>query len=183
MARSSSRADRRQREQLVRMLSEGGAHLPAQKVLARFPVAARGAQPGGAPHTAWQLLEHMRIAQWDILRFSLDPEHVSPTWPEGYWPATAAPPDAQAWNRSVESFLADLRALSAVARDARRDLLAPLAHAPAATWLGGIYLVASHNSYHLGQLELLRLAHAAGRKRHSKPNQRTRRMRSRPMRR
>ena|SRR6187402_1303285 len=161
MRQRNSKADRRQREQLVRMLSEGGAHLPARKVLSRFPVALRGSKPRGSAHTPWQLLEHMRLAQWDILRFSLDPAHESPTWPAGYWPATAAPPDARAWNRSVKSFLADLHALTKVARDLERDLLAPLAHAPDATWLGGMYLVASHNSYHLGQLELLRTAHSS----------------------
>ena len=169
MAQRNTQADRRQRDQLVRMLSEGGAHLPAQQVLSRFPVAARGSKPRGAPHTAWQLLEHMRLAQWDILRFGLDPAHESPTWPAGYWPATAAPPDAQAWNRSVRAFLADLKGLCAIARDRKRDLLAPLPHAPDATWLGGMYLVASHNSYHLGQLEFLRLAQESRRKRHSSP--------------
>jgi hypothetical protein len=136
--RRSNSADRRQREQLVRMLAEGGAHLPAQQVLSRFPVALRGIKPRGAPHTPWELLEHMRLAQWDILRFSLDPAHESPKWPAGYWPSSAAPPDAKAWNRSVKSFLADLQALTRVAVDRERDLLAPLAHAPDATWLGGM---------------------------------------------
>jgi len=155
------------------MLAGGGAHLPAQEVLSRFPVPLRGIKPRGAPHTPWQLLEHMRLAQWDILRFGLDPAHESPVWPDDYWPASAAPPDPRAWSRSVKAFLADLHALRRIALDRERDLLAPLAHAPDATWLGELYLVASHNSYHLGQLELLRRALEAGRRRtgsaHSSP--------------
>jgi hypothetical protein len=138
------------------MLAEGGAHLSADRVLSRFPRARRGAKPRGAPYTPWQLLEHMRLAQWDILRFGLDPGHESPEWPGGYWPPTVAPPDARAWSRSVAAFREDLRTLTGIARDEGRDLLAPIPHAPGATLLGELYLVASHNSYHLGQLVLLR---------------------------
>ncbi len=156
VSKSASAADRRQRRQLVRLLVEGGGLLPPAVVLARFPRSLRGAKPRGSPHTPWQILEHLRLAQWDLLRFSLDPEHESPPWPAGYWPPSAAPPDGQAWSRSAKAYLRDLEALRRIAADPRRDLSAPLPHAPGATLLGELYLAASHNSYHLGQLVLLR---------------------------
>src|SRR5262245_33499121 len=99
------------------MLSDGRAHVAPVEALRAFPPALRGVKPRGAPHTAWELLEHLRIAQRDILDFSRDPEHPSPDWPEGFWPASAAPPGPRAWERSVRAFEADLRALLEVARD------------------------------------------------------------------
>jgi hypothetical protein len=103
-------------------------------------------------HSPWELLEHLRIAQHDILVWSRDPSFVSPPWPDGYWPPTPAPPDAAAWARSRRAFLSDLRQALATARDPGIDLLAPLPHAPDASWLGQLFLVASHNSWHLGQM-------------------------------
>jgi hypothetical protein len=143
-----------ERRALARMLEGGAAHAPLRRSLLAFPSALRARKPRGAPHTPWELLEHLRIAQRDILAFSRDPEHPSPPWPEGYWPAQAAPPGARAWERSARAFLADLRALQAVAR-ARPDLSATI---PGTTtsWFAQLCLVASHNSYHLGQLFLLR---------------------------
>ena len=143
-----------ERRVLVRLLEGGRAHAPLSDSLLHFPRALRGAKPRGAPHTPWELLEHMRIAQKDILDFSRDPEHPSPPWPEGFWPESASPPDARAWERSTRAFLRDLRTLKAVART-RPDLAAPI---PGTTtsWFGQLCLVASHNSYHLGQLFLLR---------------------------
>jgi len=142
-----------ERRTLVRMLEGGRAHAPLAKSLLAFPRALRGRKPRGAPHTPWELLEHLRIAQKDILDFSRDPEHPSPPWPDGFWPASATPPDARAWDRSVRAFLKDLRALQAVART-RHDLAAPIP-GTITSWFAQLCLVASHNSYHLGQLFLL----------------------------
>ncbi len=158
MARTATRVredDRLQRRTLVRLLAGGKAHPELAEVLERFPRSLRGRKPRGAPYTPWELLEHLRIAQRDILDFSLDPEHPSPQWPAGFWPRTSAPPDARAWDRSVEALLADRRELAKIAGDSKRDLLAPIP-GTTTTWLGQLLLAASHNSYHLGQIVLLR---------------------------
>jgi hypothetical protein len=147
--------ERTMREQLVRLLAGGGAHAPAREILGRFPARLRGVRPRGSAHSAWQLLEHLRIAQEDLVRFALDPAHESPEWPAGFWPPTSAPPDARAWSRSTRAFLAGLAELESIARDPRRDLLAPIPHARPATLFGQLLLAAGHNSYHLGQLVFL----------------------------
>jgi len=157
MSRAHTRHRRHEPEErrvLARMLEGGAAHAPLAETLREFPNSLRGRKPRGAPHTPWELLEHLRLAQRDILDFSRDPEHESPPWPEGYWPASATPPDTRAWQRSVRAFLADLKALRSIALDLERDLSAPIP-GTTTTWLGQICLVASHNSYHLGQLFLL----------------------------
>jgi hypothetical protein len=157
MSRARTRHRRHEperRDALVRLLA-GRSHAPFRETLLGFPAALRGARPRGAPHTPWELLEHLRIAQRDILDFGRDPEHPSPPWPEGYWPPSAAPPGPRAWGRSANAFLRDLRALVAVARDPGLDLDAPLP-GTRTTWFGQLSLAACHNSYHLGQLLLLR---------------------------
>ena len=92
------------RKHLVALLKGGNAHVDFDKAIAGLPVKLRGARVKGLPHTAWRLLEHMRIAQWDILEFSRNTKHVSPDWPSGYWPEGDAPPSAAAWNKSVAAF-------------------------------------------------------------------------------
>ena len=150
-----------ERRVLVGMLEGGRAHAPLGRSLVAFPRALRGAKPRGSPHTPWELLEHLRIAQRDILDFSRDPEHTSPPWPEGFWPASAKPPSAT-WDESVRAFLKDLRALQRVART-QHDIAAPIP-GTVTSWFGQLCLVASHNSYHLGQLFLLqRTLEGAGR--------------------
>src|SRR2546428_2066078 len=89
------------RKHVLELLKARGAHADFESAVAGFPANRAGEKPAGAPHTAWQLLEHMRIAQWDILEFSRNPKHVSPKWPEGYWPPAAAPPGKAAWSKSV----------------------------------------------------------------------------------
>src|SRR6516225_781378 len=106
-ARSSGN-DRALREHLVYLLKGGGAHVHFMDAVEGFPEAKRGAFIAELPHTGWQLLEHCRIAQWDILEFSRNAKHVSPGFPEGYWPKTPVPPDAAAWDKSVEAFRRDL---------------------------------------------------------------------------
>jgi uncharacterized damage-inducible protein DinB len=148
-------SDKSLRKHLLYLLGGGGAHISFREAIAAFPAKARGAKPKGAAHTAWQLLEHMRIAQWDILVFSRNPKHVSPDWPGGYWPARAAPLSARAWQRSVRAFEADLKAMEKLVASSKTDLHARIPHGDGQTILREVLLVADHNSYHLGQLVLL----------------------------
>jgi hypothetical protein len=144
------------RKHLIELLDGGQAHLDFEAAIADLPVAARGAMPAGLPHTPWRLLEHMRIAQWDILRFSIDPQHVSPDFPSGYWPEGDAPPDPDAWDRSVAAFRADLRAMKDLVTDPKTDLFTPIPHGQGQTVLREALLVADHNAYHLGQFVTVR---------------------------
>jgi DinB superfamily len=144
------------REHLLSLLRGGGAHLDFEKAVAGLPPELRGVRPAGLPHSPWRLLEHMRIAQWDILEFSRNPRHVSPPFPEGYWPQGDAPPDVDAWDRSVAGFRADLRAMEALVADPASDLFTPFPHGQGQTLLREALLVADHNAYHLGQLVLVR---------------------------
>src|SRR5438105_6354196 len=144
------------REHLLDLLRGGGAHLTFDKAIAGLPAELRGAKPSGVPHTPWRLLEHLRIAQWDILEFSRNPAHVSPPWPDGYWPRGDAPPDDHAWDRAVGAFRADLAAVCALVADPATDLFAPIPHGDGQTVLREALLVADHNAYHLGQLVVIR---------------------------
>jgi hypothetical protein len=148
--------DRSLRDHLLYLLGGGGAHADFEATVAGLPAELRGRKPPGAPHSPWQLLEHLRLAQWDILEFSRDAGHVSPPWPEGYWPASEAPPDDGAWDESVAAFRADLEALKALVADPASDLHARLPHGDGQTLLREALLVADHNAYHLGQLVLVR---------------------------
>jgi hypothetical protein len=148
--------DRDLRDHLLYLLGGGGAHLDFEKAIAELPPKSRGAKPAGLPHTPWRLLEHLRICQWDILEFSRNPKHVSPQFPAGYWPAGDAPPDDAAWNRSIEAFRIDLKAMQDLVADPNTDLFAPIPHGEGQTVLRGALLVADHNAYHLGQLVTVR---------------------------
>jgi len=153
-----SSADFVLRKQLVELLKGGSAHVSIADVVADFPAEKRGAFAPGLQHTAWQLLEHLRLAQWDILEFSRDPKHVSPDFPEGYWPKITAPTDEAAWAKSVQAINDDLRALLGLLTDARADLYAAFPWGDGQTLLREVLLVADHNAYHLGQLVDLRRA-------------------------
>jgi len=144
------------REHLLYLLRGGGAHLDFERAVADLPPALRGVRPPGLPYTPWRLLEHLRIAQWDILEFCRNPHHVSPKFPEGYWPSGDAPPDPDAWDRSVAAFQSDQRAMHNLVADQATDLFAPLAHGEGQTLLREALLVADHNAYHLGQLVVVR---------------------------
>ena len=145
------------RQHLLYLLLGGGAHLDFDRAISNFPVKMRGAKPPSVPHTPWRLLEHMRIAQWDILEFSRNAKHVSPKFPEGYWPKAEAPADGE-WDKSVASFKADLQAMCDLVSDPATDLFAPIRHGEGQTILREALLVADHNSYHLGQLVVVRRA-------------------------
>jgi hypothetical protein len=144
------------REHLLYLLDGGGAHLHFDQAIEGIPSDLRGKTVPPVPHSPWRLLEHMRIAQWDILEFSRDPAHISPPWPAGYWPEGDAPPDEQAWDRSVERFRSDLEAMKALVANSATDLFARIPHGDGQTILREALLVADHNAYHLGQLVVVR---------------------------
>jgi hypothetical protein len=140
------------RAQLIDAIRGHYAHIDFDSAVKDFPTEARGTKRPGAPHTAWQLLEHMRIAQHDILEFSRNPRHKSPKWPEGYWPKTEAPPDEKAWVQSVKAFQKDARDFEELVENSKQDLFKAFEHGEGQTLLREALLVATHNSYHLGQL-------------------------------
>ena len=123
---------------------------------AGLPAKLRGARVPKLPFTMWRLLEHLRIAQWDILEFSRDAKHKSPAWPEGYWPDGDAPKSAAAWNKSVTTFRNDLKAMEKLVANPKTDLFAPLAHGDGQTILREAMLMADHNAYHIGEMIVLR---------------------------
>jgi DinB superfamily len=144
------------REYLRRVQTWHDAHADLKAVVKNLPVKLRGKRPVGAPHSPWELLEHMRLATRDILEFSRNPRHQSPDWPSGYWPKAPAPPNAGAWNKSAKALERDLKAMGKLVTNAKTDLFAPLAHSSGQTILREALLLADHNAYHLGQLVLVR---------------------------
>ena len=141
---------------LLELLDGGGAHLTFDSAMADLPAKLRSAKLAGSTHTPWRLVEHIRLAQQDILEFVRDPTHHSPAWPEGYWHQEDAPPDAIAWTRSLTAYRADLADLKALVADPSADLLRPLPHGQGQTLAREAMLAADHTAYHLGQLVLLR---------------------------
>jgi DinB superfamily len=151
-------AVRELREQVVYLLKGGGAHVHFMDALDDFPPGKYGTFANALPHTGWQLLEHVRLAQWDILEFSRNPKHVSPNFPDGYWPKTPMPPNDKAWDESVEAFQRDLREMENLVKNPRTDLFAKIPHGEGQTILREALVLADHNAYHLGQLVDLRRA-------------------------
>jgi uncharacterized damage-inducible protein DinB len=143
------------RQQLVALLKEAHAHLDLESVLERVPPAAWSGRLPGAPYTPWQLLEHLRIAQWDILEFSRNAAHVSPEWPGDYWSDSEAPPSAETLRASLTQVIADLQSIADLVADSRTDLFARIPHGEGQTILREALLVADHNAYHLGQIVML----------------------------
>jgi hypothetical protein len=144
------------RQHLIDLLKGGNAHADFDRAVKGLPAKLRGKKSRLAEHSPWEILEHLRIAQWDILEFSRDPNHKSPEFPGGYWPSTQKPPDEKAWDKSVRAFRKDLRALCALVADESTDLYAPIPHGSGQTLLREALLAADHNAYHLGQFILLR---------------------------
>lgn len=144
------------RKHLDNLLQMKGAHLSLAAAVADFPAEMRGKKPAGAPHSAWELLEHMRIAQEDILDFSRNPAYREKKFPDDYWPASATPPSDEAWDQSVAQFERSLKEMRELIADTALDLLAKLPHGKGQTLLREALVVADHNSYHLGQLMFLR---------------------------
>jgi hypothetical protein len=146
------------RKHVIDVLKGGSAHVHFMDALEEFPPNKRGTFAPGLPHTGWQLLEHARIAQWDILEFSRNPKHVSPGFPEGYWPKTPGPPSEVEWEKSVQSFQRDLDEMTELVKNSRTDLFAKIPHGDGQTVLRQALVLADHNAYHLGQLVDLRRA-------------------------
>ena len=144
-------------QHLANLLNFEGAHVGFDEAVRGLGPKLRGKKLKGCPHTAWQLVEHLRIAQWDILEFSRDSKHVSPKWPDGYWPESSAPPNEAAWKKSITAFRHDLDEMNKLVTEAdEQQLYARIPHGDGQTLLREALLVADHNSYHLGQLVMLR---------------------------
>ena len=148
--------DKSLREHLAALLKGGHAHVTFETAIKGLPAALRGKRPKGAEHSPWEILEHLRIAQWDILEFSRDAKHVSPEWPGGYWPKTQAPPNDKAWAKSVRAVNSDLEAMCALVADPSTDLHARIPHGDGQTILREALLIADHNAYHLGEMVTVR---------------------------
>jgi hypothetical protein len=144
------------RQHLLELINGGHAHADFDTAVRGLLPTLRGKRPRGAEHSPWELLEHLRIAQSDILEFSRDAGHQSPDWPSGYWPAEAVPPDAKAWDKSARAFRRDLKAMCDLVSNPATDLYARIPHGSGQTILREALLVADHNAYHLGQLVLVR---------------------------
>jgi hypothetical protein len=149
-------ADQLMRDQLLALLRGGQAHMEFDHAVAGFPPEYMNRTPPNVPYTPWHLLEHLRLTQWDILEFIRNPDHVSPDWPAGYWPAPQAQADEAQWQQTITAFRTDLKALEALAADPQTDLLAPLPQGLPYTIFREIMVVANHNSYHIGEFAILR---------------------------
>jgi hypothetical protein len=143
------------RDHLLKLLG-GEAHVNFEDAITGLPPGLRGVKPANLPFSAWDLLEHMRIAQWDIVEFSVNPQHVSPAWPDGYWPQGDAPPSDAAWKKSIQQFRRDLKRMQALVANPHTDLFLPIPHGEGQTILREALLVADHNAYHLGELVVVR---------------------------
>jgi hypothetical protein len=150
--------DKQLRQQLAKALDWGEAHTDLSAATANFPAELRGKVPEGLPHSPWQLLEHIRIALWDIYEFCRNPRHKSPEWPEGYWPKMPAPPNDAAWEHSIQAINESLEGMRKLITDSKHDLFAPLPGGSGQTLFREALLIADHNAYHLGQLVLVRKA-------------------------
>lgn len=148
--------DKALRQHLIKLLKGGDAHADFDSAIKDFPFELRGKTPKGAEHSPWEELEHLRIAQWDILDFSINHEYKEKEWPKDYWPVTQSPPDEKAWDKSIRAFRRDLKAMCDLVEDEKTDLFAKIPQGSGQTILREVLLVADHNAYHLGQIVLLR---------------------------
>jgi uncharacterized damage-inducible protein DinB len=144
------------RELLGRLLAWEDAHVGFEAAVADIPVPARGTVPAGFPHSAWQLLDHLRRTQHDILEFCINPHYEELRWPEDYWPASPAPPSDAAWDASVRQFQDDRSALQRLAADSRMNVAAIIPHGSGQTYARELVLAADHAAYHIGQIVLVR---------------------------
>jgi hypothetical protein len=154
MAQKSPKESDAFRKELIAHLTEEHAHAGFESTVKDFPPELRGVRPHDLPYSAYQLVEHLRIAQWDIAEYALNPKHKSPDFPDGYWPKSPEPPDAKAWDKSIAAFRADRKKLAAALEKA--DILAPIKHANNQSLASKTILLIDHNAYHLGQIVLVR---------------------------
>ena len=144
------------REQLLELLRGGHAHMVFDQAVDQFPLETINSRPPGSDYTPWRLLEHIRIAQWDILEFVRNPSHVSPPWPEGHWPPEGETADERKWNETIKRFREDLQAMQAIVENPETDLFNSLPHAEGYSVLREVLVLADHNAYHMGEFALLR---------------------------
>jgi hypothetical protein len=140
------------REHVLYLLNGGGAHAQFDDVAKNMPENLRGVKPEGLPHSAWMLLDHLRLTQWDILEFSRNSKYKAQEWPKDYWPKTEVPPNAAAWNKSIQQFRKDLKSMQDLVANPKTDLYARIPWGDGQTILREALLLADHNAYHLGQL-------------------------------
>jgi hypothetical protein len=152
---AQNEADEQIRKHLLYLLRGGGAHQSFDDFVGSFPAHLCGRRIEGLPYTPWQVLEHMRLAQWDILEFSRDPDHVSPEFPKGYWPKPDELGSPALWQQSVEQFRSDLQKMEALVEDQSTDLYAKIPHGDGQTILREALLIVDHNAYHLGALAVM----------------------------
>jgi hypothetical protein len=149
-------SDKSLRDHVLYLLRDGGAHIDFETTVNDFPVEIINKRVDKIPYSAWQVLEHMRIAQWDILEFSRNASHVSPDWPDGYWPPAEAVASPDDWRKSAGQFLKDRKEMESLVEDNVTDLFAQIPHGTGQTILREALLTADHNAYHLGVLVLLK---------------------------
>ena len=145
------------REQLRSCLEGHGAHISLAAAVDGFPLEMAGVKVPRVDHTAWQLLDHIRIAQWDIVEFSRDTGHESPEYPSGYWPEEEAPAEPGAWGACIEQIHGDLEVMKSLLSDPQIDLFAPIHHGSGQTIFREALLIVDHNAYHIGQLVDMRM--------------------------
>ena len=142
--------------ELLALLDGHNAHLNLDRAIRDFPRNYIHQTVEGIPYTPWQLLEHIRLAQWDILQFMINPDHVSPEWPGGYWPDKKFIPGWSNWEHSVESIKSEMKQVKDIVNDTSIDLLSEIPHAQGYTYFREVILIADHNAFHLGGLVVLR---------------------------
>jgi DinB superfamily len=151
-----SMIEKKLREHLRKLLEGKEAHTDWKVAFGGVAPKFRGVRPAGAPHSLWELLEHMRIAQWDILEFSRNSKHVSPDWPGEYWPPSPKPRTPEGWEKSLKMFGRDLQAMRKLVENPKTNLFAPIPHGSGQTILREALLIADHNAYHIGQAIMVR---------------------------
>ena len=146
------------RELLLEQLSGKNAHVNFDEAVDGLSLSDVGAKPDNFPHTIWELVEHIRISQHDIVAFSRDPDYSSPAWPEGYWPESPKPENEQEWNNSLGAIRSDHRSMENLVKDEERDLLEPIPHGDGQTLFREAMLIVDHSAYHIGQIVHMRKA-------------------------
>jgi hypothetical protein len=144
------------REQLLALLDGGNAHMSFEQAVADYPAGHFNTKPANVTYTPWHILEHLHIAQWDILEFIRHPDHVSPQWPAGYWPQPTKTAAQDQWDKTISLFLSNLESLRDIVADPATDLYAPIPHAADYTIFREILVVSDHNAYHIGEFAVLR---------------------------
>ena len=153
---ANTEVDKAVRTQLTELLTKAHAHATLDEAVENISIEDVGKRPNNLPYSIWQLVEHIRIAQWDILEFSRDPNHKSPSWPDGYWPKEDAPADKTAWDKALQQIKNDCNEFIALLNAPDSDLYTPFPHGTGQTLLREAMLIADHNSYHTGQIIIIR---------------------------